>query len=316
MFVVWDAEDVVKLLAHERDERFEGERAIRFFQFRIWMLFSDEDDTKYVKWAELIAAVKWLEGMDDDYFLSEEDARMREEGETSMINLNFRPPQTLKRISTLRKDNAVYRQIYDQLIGKRGGLLALLQAPSPSDFDQAINDRMDRMNIVAELIDYRLRYIQHIGAEKVAADSNSANHNHAMFFCWWLTHEVESKRGKTSPNKSVSIKTMRTWWKKFERSALFVYLIQKHGFQQLPMDADDEFFVGKLLRESNDTREVLRFFGAYAYLIDTFKKVHGDLIYVSVPELITRVPILTSPFSKDELETISLYDDKHLLMTQ
>jgi hypothetical protein len=117
-------------------------------------------------------------------FLSEEDARMREEGETGMINLNFRPPQTLKRISTLRKDNAVYRQIYDQLIGKRGGLLALLQAPSPSDFDQAINDRMDRMNIVVELIDYRLRYIQHIGAEKVAADSNSANHNHAMFFCW------------------------------------------------------------------------------------------------------------------------------------
>jgi hypothetical protein len=109
---------------------------------------------------------------------------------------------------------------------------------------------------------------------------------------------------------------MRTWWKKFERSALFVYLIQKHGFQQLPMDADDESFVGKLLRESNDTREVLRFFGAYAYLIDTFKKVHGDLMYVSVPESITRVPILTSPFSKDELETISLYDDKHLLMTR
>jgi hypothetical protein len=31
VFVVWDAEDVVKLLAHERDERFEGERGNTVF---------------------------------------------------------------------------------------------------------------------------------------------------------------------------------------------------------------------------------------------------------------------------------------------
>jgi hypothetical protein len=317
-FVVWDPEDVVKLLAHKREERFEGERATRFFQFRTWMLFSDQDDTKYVKWAGLIAAVKWLELTEDDYFVDEETARLREEGEPiGMIDLTDKPPQTLKRIETLSKHKAVYRQIYDRLIGKRGGLLAVLHTPSPTDFDQAINSRIDRMHIISDLIDYRLRYIQHgSGSRNVTADPNGANHNHAMFFCWWPTHEVQSGRGKTSPEKSVSIKTMRTWWKKFERSALFIYPIQKHGFQQLPMDTDDESFVDNLLHESNDTAEILRFLGAYAYLVDTFREAHSDLIYVSVPDSIPRISLATSPFSKTELETISQYDENYLRMIQ
>ena len=151
------------------------------------------------------------------------------------------------------------------------------------------------MPIISDLIDYRLRYIQHgSGNQKVTADPNGANHNHALFFCWWPTRQVKSGRGKTSPNKSVSIKTMRKWWKKFERSALFIYLIQKHGFHQLPMDTDDDSFVDDLLRESNDTSELLRFLGAYAYLVETFMKAKSDLFYVSVPELDTSDPDLNA----------------------
>ena len=120
------------------------------------------------------------------------------------------------------------------------------------------------MHIVAELIDYRLRYIQHgSNNRKETTDPNGANHNHARFFRW-PTHEVKSGRGKTSPNKSVTPKTMQIWWKKFENSALFVYLILKHGFQQLPMDTDDESFADNLLHAANDTGEMLQFLGAYA----------------------------------------------------
>ena len=36
---IFDVEDVVALLAHQRDEAFEGERAIRLYQFRIWIFF-------------------------------------------------------------------------------------------------------------------------------------------------------------------------------------------------------------------------------------------------------------------------------------
>jgi hypothetical protein len=214
-------------------------------------------------------------------------------------------------------NNNAYRQIFDRLIGRRGGLLALLDAPSLADFDRATYARIDHMHIVSDLIDYRLRYIQHgIGNRKVNADPDGENFNHARFFFWWPTREVQSSRGKTSPNKAVAPKTMRTWWKKCERSALFIYLIHKHGFQQLPMDTDDDVFMENLLRESNDTEELLRFFGAYAYIAEAFRNARSNLIYVRVPDSIPRIPISTPPFSKTELETISQYDGHYLEMTE
>jgi len=314
---IFDVEDVVALLAHMREEAFEGEWALRLYQFRIWILFPGTNEANAAKWAASITAAKFLDRAEEDYFFDEEDARQGRADDRTFVDLTHKPPQTLTRIELLKKDNNAYRQIYDRLIGRRGGLLALLDAPSPAVFDHEIQKRFGRMRIVSDLIDYRLRYIQHgSGNQKVTADPNGANHNHALFFYWWPTHEVKSGRGKTSPDKSVSIKTMSKWWKKFEGSALFIYLIQKHGFHQLPMDTDDDSFVDDLLRESNDTSELLRFLGAYAYLVETFMKAKSDLFYVSVPDSIPRIPISTPPFSKAELETISLYDDKHLLMTQ
>ena len=311
-----NVEDIVTLLAQKRVEAFEGERAVRLFQFRIWILFSGRNDASAPKWGELIAAAKFLDRMEEDYFANEESARLYREDSPSSIDLTSKPPQTLNRIERFRKDNNAYRETYDRLIGRRGGLLAVLNTPRPSDFDQAVRLRFDRMHIVSDLIDYRLRYIQHNSSNRKAdADPNRANHNHAMFFGWWPTHRVPGGRGRTPANKSVSPKTMRTWWKKFESSALFIYLIRKHDFHQLPMDTDDNSFVDNLLRESKDSKEILRFLGAYAYLVDTFKKAHSDLVYVLVPDSVQRVPISTPPFSRAELDTISAYDKNYLSMT-
>jgi hypothetical protein len=316
-FQILNLEDVLTLLAHKREEAFEGERAVRLFQFRIWILFPGRDEAIAAKWAELITAAKLLDRAEEDYFSDEEDARQRRADDRVFVDLTDKPMQTLTRIETLRKDNNTYRQIYDQLIGRRGGLLALIYTARPFDFDSAVHLRFDRLNIISDLIDYRLRYVQHcICNARVIADPNGANHNHALFFCWWPTHGIQSRRGKTPPNKSVVPKTMNKWWKKLERSALFVYLIQKHGFHLLPIDTDDDSFIDHLLRETRDTAEVRRFLGAYAYLAEIFTKAHGDLFYVSIPDSIPRIPISTPPFSKAELETISQYDENYLVMTQ
>ena len=82
------------------------------------------------------------------------------------------------------------------------------------------------------------------------------------------------------------------------------------------MDTDDISFMDDLLREANDPGEILRFLGAYAYLVETFMKAHSDLFYVSVPNSIPRIPISTPPFSKAELETIGQYDKNYLSMTE
>ncbi len=81
------------------------------------------------------------------------------------------------------------------------------------------------------------------------------------------------------------------------------------------MDTDTELFVDRLTRDTRDTGEALRFLGAYAYLVDTFRAARGDLFYVPIPGSIPRVPILTAPFSRTELETISQYDEHYLKMT-
>lgn len=107
---------------------------------------------------------------------------------------------------------------------------------------------------------------------------------------------------------------MRTWWNKLEQSAVFLYLLHKHDFSQTPHDADDILFVQELLNEAKDVKEIRRFIGAYAYLMDLFSAAETDLSWVNVPETVKRVPITTEPFSDAELKTIEAYEENYLLM--
>ena len=129
-----------------------------------------------------------------------------------------------------------------------------------------------------------------------------------MFFCWWPTHRDQDIRGKTGTKRSVAVKTMRHWWNRLENSAIFIYLRQKHGFDQLSIKADDNSFVDNLLRLSSDRAMLLRLFGSYAYLTETFRQVSSEWVYVKVPKSVARVPISTSSFSDAELEVIGQYD--------
>ena len=71
-------EDAISILTFQRKEKFEGERTIRLFQFRTWILFPDIGQESYAKWAETIAAVKYLERIEENYFADDESARLRE----------------------------------------------------------------------------------------------------------------------------------------------------------------------------------------------------------------------------------------------
>jgi hypothetical protein len=67
-------EDVVRLLTHARKETFNGERAVRLFQFQTWILYPDKP--QYLKWAGLSAAAKLLDRMEENHFVDEDDARL------------------------------------------------------------------------------------------------------------------------------------------------------------------------------------------------------------------------------------------------
>ena len=315
---LFDMEDAISILTFQRKEKFEGERTIRLFQFRTWILFPDIGQESYAKWAETIAAVKYLERIEENYFADDESARLREIDENPSVDLTHKPHQTNKMIETFRARDATYKQLYDQFVGRRGGTLEILYTPAPSDFDRAIKDRIERMDIVANLVEYWLRYIQHAGSvPKVAGSSDPLNLSHATFFYWWPTHAIRGTRGKTPTNKSVSPKTMATWWNKMEHSAIFVYLIRKHNFdKQLPTDTADDFFIDDLIRSSEEKSELIRFFGTYAYVTETLKKSGCDLVYLRIPEAVPRIPVSTDPFTPQELKTISQYEQYYLKMRE
>ena len=101
-----------------------------------------------------------------------------------------------------------------------------------------------------------------------------------------------------------------------EQSAIFLYLTQKHNFEQLPDEINDDFFADTLVRASKDKDRLLRFFGAYAYVVETFIKADSDLFYIEIPTSVPRVPISTMPFSATELNTIKQYEENYLLMNE
>ena len=100
---VFNVEDVVKLLARKREEAFEGERAIRLFQFRAWILCPGTNEANAPKWAALIAAVKFLDRMEEDYFADEELERLYREDIPTGIDIGNQPPQTTRRIENSKQ---------------------------------------------------------------------------------------------------------------------------------------------------------------------------------------------------------------------
>jgi len=87
---------------------------------------------------------------------------------------------------------------------------------------------------------------------------------------------------------------MRTWWNKLKDSALFLYLICKHDFDRFPIDPNNPAFVENLWREAKKEEELKRFFGAYAFLVDVFRKGDSDLVCVKLPTSINRHKITTN----------------------
>jgi hypothetical protein len=309
--------EAVKLLVGERREIFKYERAIRLFQFHVWTLSSHEflsAVTSLVSRAGQLAGVKFLDYLEEEQFVEceGEARRFRAQGQIQSVNLADKPPQRMDRILWMRDHSLIYREIYDHMLGMRGGLLGLVGTPSLREFDCDIAKRQESAEATAGVVDYRLRYIQH-----GPGDKRGASPSHAFHFMWGLTKNIPGKQGARVEGKSLSKRTLADKWRQYERSAIFLYLNERHGFAQSPIPIDDVEFVPKLLRQSEEGEELRRYFGAYAYIAASFKRACSEKPVVKVPDTIQPVPISTEPFSDAELKIIAAYkEDKPLIDTK
>ena len=175
---IFDAADVVALLTETRTERFTYEYAICLFQFLTWMIFPDTRETDYVKSAGPMAAAMFLERLEEQVFVDEDGGRRLKLGEDfPLVYLDDKPDQTVERIRDLRLSNDAYRRIFNRFIAEKGGLLGLLRASPPRDFDSATDARIEQLNLISDLVDYRLRYVQHVRDDNVAVGANQKSCN-------------------------------------------------------------------------------------------------------------------------------------------
>jgi hypothetical protein len=198
-YLRFDLENAVKLLVGERKEQFEFERAIRLMEFQTWIYWPGAN-TNLPHIAGLMAAVLLLENIEDDIYVEEAALAhsLTDPDEQFSVDLNDKPNATLGRIKTLRS-NQTYKGVHDRIFASGGSLEVLLYCPAPPQFDANLESRRDKAKIVADLIDYRLRHAQH-GSAYPGYGAN----RHAVFFKWWPTCDVKSRRGITVEGKSAS----------------------------------------------------------------------------------------------------------------
>jgi hypothetical protein len=293
-------EDTTELLLGNREEKFQYERAIRLFQFQTWVFVPC---FRTIEWAGLIAAAKIARLIEIHEYLPHPN------GEPKFDDY---PAITLERIVELQKKRPSYFRLYNKFIAPCGGLMALLEAPSPKSFDSLMAKNKEKAKIVADLVDYRLRCA--LFEPDIA---RGANINHAIFFNWWPTHDIPGRRGVTVENKSVSPRTMRDSWDAWKESAIFIYLHEKHKFKLSPpnTDVEEEVFLYRL-SAAEQLVELRRLLGAYAYIADAIQRTTGEEQYIAVSKGLALTPVAVAPFSDVEQHTIAQYKDYNADMWQ
>jgi hypothetical protein len=288
-------EDAIELFLGNREEKFQYERAIRLFQFQAWVFMPCFET---IRWAGLIAATKIARSIEMNEYLPYDNDEPK---------FDHYPAITMERILELQKKSAAYSRIYNKFIAPCGGLTALLEAPSPRSFDSLIAKRKENPEIVADLVDYRLRYV--LSGQDIA---RGATIDHALFFKWWPTHNIPGKRGVTVKGKSPSAKTMLSYWNSWKESAIFIYLHERHGFKLLPPKtdvADEGAFVSRISIAAEQVIEMKRLLGSYAYIADAMQRTTGGEQYIVVPKGLPRTPVSVAPFSDVEQDTIAHYEE-------
>jgi hypothetical protein len=293
--------DAVGVLLGNRDETFEYEKAVRLFQLQGWIFYP----TIYaIRLAGLIAATKIARTIEEDEYVP-----VRNE----IAHMNELPIITLERMIELRQKSPTYWNVYNNIIAPYGGLAALLETGTPRGFDWVMAKQRAKAKVVADLVEYRLRYALH-----GQGSANGANINHAMFFNWWPTHTLPGKRGVRAKGKCPSAKTMSAIWSSLKESTIFVYLHERQGFRLSPPETDVEAnsFVRAISDDAKELAEIRRLFGAYAYIAEAIQHVTGERPYITIPQELPRVPIHADPFSDVEQQTIAQYDEYNLDMWQ
>ncbi|WP_156929002.1 hypothetical protein [Bradyrhizobium sp. th.b2] len=214
-----------------RPETFPHEYAIRFLQFRTWLLFPGENESEIVDAVGKLAAATVLK----DHEVEQHPPRVWRLG-------NRKDPRS-KILANLLKDDE-YCRVYDVFFG-RSGWTDLLDTLSFNELHKIIQDRRPELHTVCEMIDFRFRGVDHGQLTPKQADITASE-----LHVFKLT--------------KLSWRTVRKRWGNLKASAPFIYASEKLGYDFLPPAfADGEFKIDQTNRS-----KIRRFMEASVYVAD------------------------------------------------
>jgi hypothetical protein len=273
----FDLDDCLEILLNLREEDFQYEWYIRLFQLQTWIWFPGKKGIA-ARDAGRLAAAAVLRKLEEEH----KWAGAQRWGGSRQITL-----EKLHSLSSLGE----YQQIFDGFIASEGGWSRLLfTTPWDREFDKRIkNQSEDRAaEVIADIVHYRLR-----AALSPVDQQKRSGTTHAIFYNWW-------------PKKnSFTVRSAWSWWKKFHRSAAFIYLINKRGFPMKPPRASDEDFARRLLHPSMSKARLNKLFSEYQFVADTL----GDEEFYTLPEPIKPASFKVHSFSAEELAIIDAYSE-------
>jgi hypothetical protein len=148
-----------------------------------------------------------------------------------------------------------YQALFDEIIAPRGGLLAFLDSVNSSEFDVIMKRYREQVAVVADLMDYRFRYLDHGGTDKRLAN---------------LSHAYVYRFKKIEGGQTISGKTIRTRWTELKSKAIFIYVSEKTNSKFYPREIHKNEFLDGLTKEANDLEALMTYFGKCAYISDCF----------------------------------------------
>jgi hypothetical protein len=165
-----------------------------------------------------------------------------------------------------------YRSIFDDVIATNGGWSRIRHSPSAHNFDRGTHlkgDEKEEAQAAANIVDYSYRFSKHLAGRHYGKRKNPGGVDAAKYV---VRNAVRPFVGET---------TMKNYWRKYQYSAIFLFLMSKQKFNLKPPRVSSKKFLEKLLRQADDFEELRRFFCAY----QTVRAALSKLKYRQYPAL-------------------------------
>jgi hypothetical protein len=273
--------DSIELLIRDRDEAFRYERLVRLYELQTWVHFPDNFGIG--RTAVRIVGTRLLAEIENDYLSEQSD---KEPGTAATLRALLRRP--------------VYRNLFDETVGAHGGWTNLRFEMTPKGFDAARNSRAKANMTVAQLVDYRFRFLDQGGV-----NVQMANAAHAYVFRW----------NDKAEGRVLSGKTIRTRWTAGQEGAVFIYVSLIHRFQFTPRRLAAKRFLEGLRAEASRPKRLRRYFGMCAYVAErlyTSTREADILGCFPSAEVLERIHPETEPLSDEELKRLDNYKEDYL----